>query len=395
MRSPGSLRFRSLALIQFAVGTLLALGLPGLMAQAQVPDVQLEEEVRVGSVWDDDRMLADVGGVAVFGDSLLLVLDRIELTIKVFDWEGDPVTRIGRYGSGPGEFKFPYRLRVRNDTIFVSNGGSGTLMLLNIDGDELTRLSFPRITVAGGTRIAKGPSGILPDGALLGIPGATRPYLMEDGKEYHPPILKVGSSGQILDTLCVWREIRGGSISTPGLQFPKFSLPAETPSDIYATSSSAGLVAVAEPVPPGHEAQYRITSIRHTGDTIFSRLYDFEPRRLDRQMGISLALENSRYAKESQRILEAMAEAYAARRYVPPVSGLRIDSAGRIWVAGEKVPGEPVQWQVLTPLGEPLFRIQIPAGVRLWYTSGDLIWLEERDELGVPFIVRYRIRDRD
>ena len=104
-----------------------------------------------------------------------------------------------------------------------------------------------------------------------------------------------------------------------------------------------------------------------------------------------MALANFRSAKESRRIREAVGDAYAARRFMPPVSGLRIDSAGRIWVAREEFPEKPVRWEVLTPLGEPLFRIQIPAGVRLWYMSGDLIWVEERDELGVPFIVRHRI----
>lgn len=361
------------------------------MAYAQVPRAQLREEVRIGSVWDENRMLTDVGGVAVYGDSLLFVLDRVDQAIKVFDWKGAPVSRIGRYGSGPAEFKNPGRLQVRNDTIFVWNGGSVSLILLNIDGIEITRLSFPWITVAGGTRMVLGPSGIFPDGTFLGVPTATRPYLFEDRSEYRLPILKVAPSGEVLDTLCVWREMTGGSINTPELGYPEFRLPSERPSDVYATSSSVGVVAVAEPVPLGHQAHYRITSIRHTGDTIFSRMYAFEPRRIDRKIGISLALEDFRSAKESRRVREAVADAYAARGYLPPVSQLRIGSAGRLWVAREYCPGEPVQWEILSPLGEPLFRLQLPAGVRLWYESGDLLWVEERDDLDVPFIVRYRI----
>ncbi len=373
------------------LGFLLGPAASGSIAQAQVSTAPLREEVRVGSVWDQDRMLTDVGGIAVYGDSLLLVLERIDHAIKVFDWSGEPVGQIGRYGSGPGEFRDPTTLHVRNDTIFVRNVGAASLVLLNILGEELARFTFPWITVADGTGVIRGPSGMLPDGTFLGYVTASRPQLFEDRKDYYLPTLKISPSGEVLDTLAMRRRTTGRCISATEIGRPRFRLPAETPSDIGVTSSGLGIVATAEPFPPGHEAHYRITSINHTGDTVFSRLYSFQPQRIKGDQLTALALAYSRSVRDSRRVRNEVEKAYAARPYVSPVSRLRIDSDGRFWVAREEVPGQPILWEVLTRLGEPLFRVELSAGVRLWFTSGDLLWAEERDDLGVPFIVRYRI----
>ncbi len=370
---------------------LLGLGLSGPMAQAQVPTAHLREEVRVGSVWDEDRTLSDVRGVAVYGDSLLLVLERMDHSVKVFDWSGEPVGRIGRYGSGPGEFKDPANLAVRNDTILVRNVATASLVLLTISGGEVARFTFPWITVAEGTGMIRGPLGIFPDGTFLGYVSASRPQLFEERKEYFLPTLKVGRSGDVLDTLSLRRRTTGRAISAPEIGAPRFFLPAEIPSDIGATSSALGIVATAEPFPKGLEAQYRITSIRHTGDTIFSRLYPFQPKRVREETLDALALEYSRSVRESRRVMDAVRRAYSARPYVPPVSSLRIDLDGRFWVGREEIPREPIGWEVLSPSGEPLFRVELPAGSRIWLASQDLLWAEEKDDMGVPFIVRYRI----
>lgn len=368
-------------------GFILFLGTPGSDAEAQVPTAELREEVRVGSVWDEDRMITQVGGVAVYGDTLLLVIDRFDDAIKVFDWSGEPVGQIGRHGQGPGEFNAPGRMKVRNDTIFVVNAGSRSLILLNISGEELARFSLPFMSVAEGTSAIPAPNGLLPDGTFLGMPTARMPQMDKEDREYHLPILKVGHSGEILDTLSLHRRFSGKLLRVP----EPVPLPAEIPSDIATASSVLGIVAIAEPSPPGVEAQYRITSIRHTGDTIFSRLFAFDPQRISGEVKTALALEWGQIAEESQRVRDALEKAYAARPYLPPVSDLRVGLDGGVWVARERVPGRPIQWEVLNPLGEPVFRVELPAGAFLWSSSSDLIWTEEKDDLGVPFIVRYRL----
>ncbi len=373
------------------LGVLIGHGLAASIAQAQVPTAQLREDIRYGSVWDEDSMLSWVLGLSLYGDSLLLVLDGMDQAIKVFDWSGEPIGQIGRPGSGPGEFRAPGSVRVRNDTIFVRDGGTRSLNLLNISGDELARFTLAPITVAGGIRSVLGPSGMFPDGTFLGLASSSRPYLYKERTEYSIPILKLGRTGEILDTLGFHREFKGRKFDLPGGIAQAYFLPPETPGDDYDFSTELGIVAVAEGFPEGHDTQYRITAIRHTGDTIFSRLYPFQPQRYTREMRAALALAFGPMAERSRRLRDALEEAFAARRYIPPVSRIRIDCDGRLWVGREWVPGEPVVWEVLSPQGDPLFNIELPAEVSLGISSGDLLWTVERDEMDVRYVVRYRI----
>ncbi|MFC1662035.1 6-bladed beta-propeller [Gemmatimonadota bacterium] len=343
-------------------------------------------------MWDEDQILGWVLGLALYGDSLLLVLDGTDHAIKVFDWPGEPVGRIGREGGGPGEFRNPGSVRVRNDTIFVTNAATAHLILLNISGEELARFTVPPITLADGTRSVRGPSGMFPDGTFFAPPQASRPYLMKELSEYPIPILKVGRTGEVLDTLGFQRDFTGKRIRLPEVMPEPYLLPTKRRPDILTFSAALGVVAVAEPSPEGPDDHYRITAIHHTGDTIFSRLYPFQPQRIRREMRTTLALRFGRLAEESRRLREAFEGAYAAWPHHPPVSDISIDRDGRYWVGREAVPGEPILWEVLSAQGEPQFRVEAPEGVRrIRLASGDHVWAVERDDLGVAYIVRYRI----
>ncbi len=140
----------------------------------------------------------------------------------------------------------------------------------------------------------------------------------------------------------------------------------------------------------GGDNQYRLTAVRHTGDTLFSRAYDFEPQRVTRSVLEALVQDRS-LAKLSGRWRDAVEQAYSEFPYLRPVSLLRIDSEGRYWVAREKVPGQPQRWDVLSPHGDPLFSVDLAAGTILRLVRADRIWVEEKDEYDVPFIVRYQI----
>jgi hypothetical protein len=251
---------------------LIGLGLSPSVAQAQVPTAQLREETRYGSAWDEDSILSWVVGISLYRDSLLLVLDGMDEAIRVFDWSGEPIGQIGGPGSGPGEFRAPGSVGVRKDTIFVRNWGTRSLNLLTISGDELARFTLAPITVAGGIRSVVGPSGMFPDGTFLGLASSSRPYLYKERAEYSIPILRLGRSGEILDTLAFHREFTGKRVHLPEVMAEPYLVPPPKTGDEYRFSTESGIIAVAEGFPEGQDTQYRITAIHHTGDTIFSRL---------------------------------------------------------------------------------------------------------------------------
>lgn len=361
-----------------------------LGAQARPPLAQIQKEVRIGSMWDEEEALTQINKIASYGDSLLLVLEGIEHAIRVYDWDGNLVNRLGRFGNGPGEFRHPASLQVIGDTILVQNNGTRSLIFLRIDGEEIERLSYAPIVVASGTRAVMVPTGILPDGTFLGVPTASRPQFEKERTEYAYPIMKLSRTGTVLDTLALVKTWIGRRFHDPPSGTRPAHLPSPQASDVTAWSATVGLVAVADLAPRGGDHQYRLTAIRHTGDTVFNRFYPFEPQRMSRSV-IEAHVRDTWLARRSARWRDAVERAYSEFPFQRPVTMLRIDPESRIWVARERVPGQPRRWDVLNPQGAPLFSVEFAVGSVLRLVRGDRIWLEERNEFDVPFIVRYRV----
>ncbi|MCY3942622.1 MAG: hypothetical protein OXG18_02505, partial [Gemmatimonadetes bacterium] len=82
--------------------------------------------------------------------------------------------------------------------------------------------------------------------------------------------------------------------------------------------------------------------------------------------------------------------------YLPAVRGIWQAGDGTIWLRRydpvETEDGESMteSW-ILDAEGAPLARALTPAGVGISVISGDTVWGIERDELGVQYMVRYRL----
>jgi hypothetical protein len=66
-------------------------------------------------------------------------------------------------------------------------------------------------------------------------------------------------------------------------------------------------------------------------------------------------------------------------------------SDGRVWLQTGLVPGQPKTWQVLGPDGRVSATARTPPGVTGMAATADHFWGIQADELGVLYIVRYRI----
>jgi hypothetical protein len=49
------------------------------------------------------------------------------------------------------------------------------------------------------------------------------------------------------------------------------------------------------------------------------------------------------------------------------------------------------RWMVLDEAGEQVAEVRVPMNVQVMHIGTDAIWGLEPDELGAPYIVRYRI----
>jgi hypothetical protein len=98
----------------------------------------------------------------------------------------------------------------------------------------------------------------------------------------------------------------------------------------------------------------------------------------------------------------------------PAYRELDVDDEGRIWVdryvAADPVPppasarerGMPdLGWRerrtfdVFAPEGEYLLTVVIPRNIRVLVRRGDRLWGVQRDDLGVQYVVRYRLTSRE
>ena len=83
---------------------------------------------------DSNYVFGAVGGVSISPEGDIAVLDLQKSCISLFSPEGEFIERIGRQGSGPGEFQFPQGMAFFPDGgLVVSDAMGGKLIYFNSD----------------------------------------------------------------------------------------------------------------------------------------------------------------------------------------------------------------------------------------------------------------------
>ena len=81
--------------------------------------------------------------------------------------------------------------------------------------------------------------------------------------------------------------------------------------------------------------------------------------------------------------------------HYPAVTHMVLSGNGEIWLRERPVGGD-ASWLVLDREGEPRWRTTLPAGVTVLVADGDQVWGTERDEMDVPYLLRFRVnRDEE
>ena len=75
----------------------------------------------------------------------------------------------------------------------------------------------------------------------------------------------------------------------------------------------------------------------------------------------------------------------------PPVTELHIGHDGSIWLRREMTVGAASDWLVLSPEGEVVGTVALPANLKILAAEQGRLWGVETDELDVPYIVRYGV----
>ncbi|MFO7894186.1 MAG: hypothetical protein R6U63_10645 [Longimicrobiales bacterium] len=363
---------------------------------------RLVEELRIGSLEGADAyVLGNPVSIAV-GNGMVYVLDAQVPVVRAYDaGTGEHVMDIGRDGGGPGEYRHPDGLAVLPDGRVLVRSPRG--LAINVyapDGEFLEAWPHPapgfhtydrfHVDTAG----ASYATGILSGGV---------PWEWERG------FIGVSASGQVTDTIAIngWlayeradlTAFREGSSSRRQVPF--------TGEYVWSFSPHGYLIA-------GVTSRYAVYLFRPDGVL-----------RIEREVA-SVPVQPEEAEERRARLTADLRRQYGSWRWngppipetKPPFRRLFADHDGRIWVVMSQ-PGRPVlsaaeaaaqearsgrpvlryreppAFDVFDRDGRFLGPVVVPAGLVTEgpnpVARGDTVWGVERDPLGVPTIVRYRL----
>jgi hypothetical protein len=372
-----------------------------------IPVFNAQLDLRIGSVEDDEYALTWFRNLLVADDGRIYTLHPMEDAIRVHDRSGTLVTTVGGHGEGPGEFDSPGPMGFVGDTLWVMDHGTYRLSYFSLDGEFLRSENFT-IDLSGPMEASPPrPGGLFADGTIRGSSPAWS-HLVADGTITESAELRLNAAGEILDTIVAYplantvlevtnpNDERGVRSYRPQ-PFSDAVIPTVSPYEPEVVWIDRP--AATEPAP----ATFRVTKLDFEGDTIFSRPFPYTPVPVEAALVDSLVQE---YAEQFTRgPMPGAASPTQAQGWVrealyvpsfhPPVSTVVIGMDGTLWLRREDVGAETIHWMILDSEGRTVGLVELDRGLTVMAATRDRIWGSLRDDLDVPYIVRYCLTERD
>jgi hypothetical protein len=372
-----------------------------------VPAWTLQEQLRLGDA-DLPRGFSGVTGVEVDEQGRLYVLDRGEHEVRVFDAQGQSVNRFGRQGEGPGELLFPSGFGLFGDTLWVRNGNGHRITFFMMDGELHHTLSIQeRVNVA--------EEGALPVYAVLGeaasgalaYPHHVFPISVDAAESFDDSVqvrrVRFGSAGEVIEIgglESVFPRFPGIQIQVQGLSFP-VQTKRFPDSPIRFGDPDAPVVVYRSAPNHGDAGVLTLVWLDDTGNIARRATYGFDPVPVSASTSDSLlhvmaqAHEDNLgnifgRAPTAARIQQVLEETVEVPPFLPPVTDAHLGRDGSIWLRRESL-RDPVPWTVLGSEGAPLGEIFLPVDAEVQLATLEEVWVVVRDDLGVPYVVRYEV----
>jgi hypothetical protein len=346
----------------------LSLAIESADAQSRAWTIDPAPTLRVGNGASEAEQFQAVVGATRLPNGHVLVGDRGDYSLLVFDERGAPVRKFGRKGKGPGEVSAISWLLRCGDTVVTSDITGSRVSMFSLNGDFVRSFRFTGVIY----RSACGPTGRFVH------------YAWERDQD---------SKAGIYRALVPFWITRADSASgVPLGRFPG--------SERFNNS----------PLPVGKEPRVAIGRTHAyvaLADSVFVRTFTFDgkegaplrlaaspvastiaDKRADMETMIAIVGEKARNS------VETLYSSMPYAKTLPATRDLVVDTEGNLWVQRYPRGGAPtVRWDVFAPGGVVLASLQLPSTFELYEVGRDYVlgrYIDPNE--GIPEVRSYRLR---
>jgi hypothetical protein len=365
---------------------------PASITTAPEWHLSAQPRVSIGVAEGDDRyMFQRVNGVMLAPNGSIFVSDDgREPSVTLYDSAGQFIKRVGKKGSGPGEFHFPRSpFMYRGDSVAVWDFGQRRISIFGIAGQFARTLNVvvpprSRTSLASESHTCCRLVHSLTDGSFVleypsiipKHPGPVRHALLT--------LARIGADGTTADFIGTFRDRQyrydaGVSYLTPQLHMSWSFQYAVVGDTVFGGNGEGQWLIRQVPGSPPDTVRFPGVSIAVTDSikALYAQAYREEFRRNPRHF---------------EGPVEEMFEgAYADS--VPAYTQVRSDNAGHLWLAQWTPPysRDPLMFHVYSTAGKPVARIELPARTWVLHVSRDHVTVVEYDADDVQYVRVYDI----
>ena len=392
-------------------------------AQA-LPTLRLVEDLRI------DGAALDISGI---GDMVLrpgggvVMVEPQDFRLRFFDGTGKEIARFGRRGEGPGEFSMgnqispvsaPVQLGLFGDSVSAYN--ARRFVLISADGRLVRTIPQPdRLPGGGGRGGARPEAG--PDRVVIEfrpnalVPGAyamgsiswgriTPERRVQDSETGYGIASQAGEITKVLAMVppnenSFVNVITDGSGSSVGSSVPFVE-------SVYRSIAKDGsrIAFGVTTIISDRQAALRITVVRTSGDTAFSRDYAFTPVPVAKRVADSVLTERMKSyrpapdSKVPPRVSPAIADQMESKlraampKWTSAYRSIAFGADNSIWVSLPSTE-RGRQYLLLDERGNRIAMVDVPKGMNVspGLSTRTVAWGVVFDADDLPSIVRYRV----
>ncbi len=353
-----------------------------------------------------------IAGVRELKDGRLVVIDPRDKTVQVVDLKAGTATKLGREGSGPGEYGIPMRLMpLPSDTTAIVDMLNNRLLLINPDakvGGFVDLNVPPPAGGRGGGMVMMGgqiPSAADAKGRMY-IQGS--PFRMtENGPQSSDsvPMVRWDRASGKRDTLA-WLRLPAGAnqVSSRGGRGNQQVMVRMGGGPPF-TGADQMLVAPDGRIAIVHHDPYSVEFVSETGQRTRGQPIRYDRLRIteghkqewrDRQKtatGMQMTVDNNgrRSATVGPAGQTQDPETWGGE-YMPPflTGALNVSNDGYLWVLRTGPAGQPLTFDVIDRAGNLAQRVVLPKRSRLLGFGNGAVYIARLDEDDLQYLQKHR-----